>query len=252
MDDVDDPKRTAAQRPEQRHARHRPQDELQVEVLADVRAVVRLADGHCQDRVGHHPGDDHVGAHGAVVVFLLLGLADAGAGDLEAVAEVAQGFVVAGVDVELLAGHLELDGVALADGGAEVDVDDVVAFGAPGDVVGVAEGVDLEGADVRGQEGEVLRRGGEHVPGVEVEEGHEEVEADGGGRGDDEVGEDVVAEFEGGVRGSELADDDVESREGGVGHHDGIDDYAGHEHSFGSKHGLAEYGKGWGVGLAYP
>lgn len=252
MDDVDNPKRTAAQRPEQRHASHRPQDELQVEILADMRAIVRLADSHRKHRVGHHPRDDHVRAHGAVVVFLLLGLADAGLDHFEAVAEVAQGFVVAGVDVELLAGHLELDGVALADGGAEVDVDDVVAFGAPGDVVGVAEGVDLQGADVGGEEGEVLRRGGEHVPGVEVEEGHEEVEADGGSGGDDEVGEDVVAEFEGGVGGSELGDDDVEGGEGGVGHYDGVDDYAGHEHSFRAEDRLAGSGKGRGLGLAYP
>lgn len=60
--------------------------------------------------------------------------------------------------------------------------------------MGIAEGVDLEGADVGGEEGEVLGGGGEHVPGVEVEEGHEEVKADGCGGGDDEIGEDVVAE----------------------------------------------------------
>lgn len=57
-------------------------------------------------------------------------------------------------------------------------MDDVVTFRAPCDVVGVAEGVDLEGADVGGKEGEVLGCGCEHMPGVEVEEGHEEVEAD--------------------------------------------------------------------------
>ncbi len=45
--------------------------------------------------------------------------------------------------------------------------------------MGVTERVDLEGADVGGKEGEVLGCGGEHVPGVEVEEGHEEVEANG-------------------------------------------------------------------------
>lgn len=31
------------------------------------------------------------------------------------------------------------------------------------------------------------------MPGVEVEEGHDEVEANGGGGGDDQVGEQVVA-----------------------------------------------------------
>lgn len=135
----------------------------------------------------------------------------------------------------MLRGHFELDGVAFAgDGGAEVGVDDVVAFGAPGDVVGVAEGVDLEGADVGGEEGEVLGRGGEHVPGVEVEEGHEEVETQRGACRDDEVGEDVVAKREacGGV--FDLADYDVEGCEGRVGHYDGVDYHAGHKHLFGS------------------
>ena len=158
MDDVNDPKRATAQRPEQRHARHGPEDELEIEIFADMRAIVRLTDRHRENRIRHHPRHDHVRAHGAVVVFLLLGLADARFGDFEAIAQVAEGFVVAGIDVELLARHFEFDGVALArDGGAEVDVDDVVAFGAPGDVVGVAEGVDLQGADVRREEGEVLR-----------------------------------------------------------------------------------------------
>lgn len=39
----------------------------------------------------------------------------------------------------------------------------------------VTEGVNLEGADIRGKKGKVLRRGGEHMPGVEVQKGHEEV-----------------------------------------------------------------------------
>lgn len=72
------------------------------------------------------------------------------------------------------------------------------------------------------------------MPGVEVEEGHEEVEADGGGGGDDEVGEEVVAEFEVCGRGFELQDHDVQGSEGGVGHDNGVDDYARHEHPFGS------------------
>lgn len=225
MHDVDDAERTTPDRPEDGHAGDRPQDEFEVEVIRDVGAVVRFRDGHGEDGVGDHPRDDHVGAHGAVVVFLLRGVGGAGRCDLEAVAQVAEGLVVAGVDVELLGGHLEFDGVALAgDGGAEVDVDDVVALGAPGDVVGVAEGVDLERADVGGEQGKVLRRGGEHVPGIEVEEGHEEVEADGGAGGDDQVREEVVAQLEGGAGRAQLEDDDVESREGGVGHDDRVDD----------------------------
>lgn len=77
------------------------------------------------------------------------------------------------------------------------------------------------------------------MPGVEVEEGHDEVEADGGGGGDDEVGEEVVAEFEACRWRFELEDYDVEGREGGVRHYDRVDDYTGHEHSLGSRRAAA-------------
>lgn len=157
MHDIDDSESAAAQGSEDRHGGDRPQDEFEVEVIRHVSAAVGFADGHGEHGVGDHPGHHHVGADGFIVVFLLLGLADGVLCYFEAVAQVAEGFVVAGVDVELFRGHFEFDGVALSgDGGAEVDVDYVVPFCAPGDVVGVAEGVDLEGADVGGKEGEVL------------------------------------------------------------------------------------------------
>jgi len=60
--------------------------------------------------------------------------------------------------------------------------------------VSVAEGINLECADIRGEEGKVLGCGGEHMPWIKVEEGHEEVETHGRARGDDKVGEDVVAD----------------------------------------------------------
>ena len=59
--------------------------------------------------------------------------------------------------------------------------------------MGVAEGVDLKGTDVGGEEEEVLRCRCEHVPGVEVEEGHEEVEPHSRGGRDHKVGEYVIA-----------------------------------------------------------
>ena len=49
-------------------------------------------------------------------------------------------------------------------------MDDVIAFGTPSDVVRIAESIDLERADVGRQEGEILRRGCEHVPGVKIKE----------------------------------------------------------------------------------
>ena len=62
------------------------------------------------------------------------------------------------------------------------------------------------------------------MPRVQVEEGHEEVEADGRTGGDNEVREDVVAEDKGGGWAFELGDDDVESGKGGIGHDDGVND----------------------------
>ena len=72
----------------------------------------------------------------------------------------------------------------------------VVAFGAPGDVVGVAEGVNVEDVDVGWGEEEVLDEGGEHVPGVEEEDGHDKVEDVGGDHADDEGEEERVGEEE--------------------------------------------------------
>lgn len=73
MDDVDNPERTAAQSTEDGHCSNGPQDELQVEVAADVGATVGFANGHSKDRVRNHPCHDHVGSDGTVVIFLLLG-----------------------------------------------------------------------------------------------------------------------------------------------------------------------------------
>ena len=120
-------------------------------------ATIGLADGHGKNGIGDHPANDHVRAHRLVVIFLHLRFRDRVPLDFEPVAEIAERFVVAGIDVELLAGHFELDRVSLSgDGGAEIGVDDVVAFGAPGNVVGVAKGVHLERADVGGEKGKVL------------------------------------------------------------------------------------------------
>lgn len=94
--------------------------------------------------------------------------------------------------------------------------------------MGVAEGVDLEGADVGGQKNKVLDGGGEHVPRVEVEKGHEEVETEGTSHGDDQVGEDVVSQVKVrvvfvGVFGFDLANDDEDCCECGVDHYHGVD-----------------------------
>ena len=71
------------------------------------------------------------------------------------------------------------------------------------------------------------------MPGVEVEEGHEEVNADRGAGRDDEVGEDVVAEDERGEGVFELNDYNVDRGKGSIGHDDGVDNHRGHEHLLG-------------------
>lgn len=58
--------------------------------------------------------------------------------------------------------------------------------------MGVAEGIDVENVDVSWRQEKVLDEGGEHVPGVEEEEGDKEVEDVGGEQGDDEREEDLV------------------------------------------------------------
>ena len=139
-------------------------------------AVVCLAHSHGEDRVSHHPGDDHISADSAVVVFLLLSFGEWLFLHLDTVAEVAEGFVVTTIDVKLLARHLQLDSVAFAgDCGAEIDVNYIVAFRAPSYVMGVAEGVHLQCADVGWEEGEVLGTRCKHMPRVQIEKGHEEV-----------------------------------------------------------------------------
>ena len=73
MDNIDDSKSTAPQSTEDGDSSNRPEDELKVEVIADVFAVVGLANGHGEDSIGDHPRYNHVGSDGGVVIFLLLG-----------------------------------------------------------------------------------------------------------------------------------------------------------------------------------
>ena len=109
-------------------------------------------------------------------------------------------------------------------------MDYVVAFGAPRDVVGVAESIHLQRADVRRKKSKILSGRGEHVPRVEVEERHEEVDADCGASGDNQIGKDVVAKVERGFWVFQLQDHDVDRCEYCVCHDYGIADKAAHEH----------------------
>jgi len=219
LDTIDDTERTASNRPKEREGCHAPQDELQVEVVSHRGGAIRLTNGHGKDGVRNHPGQDHVRADILVVIFLLLTLGYLRGGDFNAVAEVAERFIIARIDIELLGRHLELDGgiFAVTPGSSQVRVDHVVTFSTPGYIVRIAECVDLKGADVGREKEEVLAGGGDHVPGIEVEDGHEEVESNCGGHGDDEVGEDVVSERNFRV-GCQLTNHDIDTGKGVVCH----------------------------------
>jgi len=149
VDAVDDEERCAADGAEECKTGDGPEDEGEVEIVGDFAVRVCFADGHGEHGVADQPDDDHVCADCAVVIFLLLGLANGWFGDFDAVAEIAQGFVVAGVDIELLRRHFELDDVLrLAFRVAKICFRDVVALRTPRDVVRVTKGVNLERCDV--------------------------------------------------------------------------------------------------------
>lgn len=95
MDPVDDEEAGGADSAEEGEAGDGPKDEGEVEVVRDLAVAVGFGDGHGEDGVADEPDDDHVGADGAVVVFLLLGLGGGRGGDFDAVAEIAERFVVA-------------------------------------------------------------------------------------------------------------------------------------------------------------
>ena len=71
------------------------------------------------------------------------------------------------------------------------------------------------------------------MPRIEIEKGHEEVDADCGGRRDNEIGEDVVAEVKGGFWVLELYDYDIKGCKDRICHYDGIADKTAHEHFLG-------------------
>ena len=70
----------------------------------------------------------------------------------------------------------------------------VGALSSPRDVVPVGEGVNVEDVGEGGHEEQVLQEGGEHVPGIEVQEGGDEVETEGRDHGDEDDADTVWTE----------------------------------------------------------
>ena len=100
--------------------------------------------------------------------------------------------------------------------------------------MGIAESVYLQRTYIRWKEGKVLSGRGEHVPRIEIKEGHEEIDSDCRPSGDDEVGEDVVAKMKGGFWVSELDNNNVDGRKDRIRHNYRIANKTAHEHFLGS------------------
>ena len=63
---------------------------------------------------------------------------------------------VLGVEICVVGGDVDIDFATGFESCGRQLLGFVIALSSPGDIVGVAEGVDLQGADVGGEEGEVL------------------------------------------------------------------------------------------------
>jgi len=145
---------------------------------ADVDAVdaAGVEDNGREGEVAEHPGKDDGGAETLVVVLVLLLRGDVALGSFPFGGEGAQLGLVLGVEVGVVRGDRDVDFAAGFDVCRGQLLGLVVSFRTPCDVVGVAEGVDVEDVDVCGCQKEVLYEASSHVPGIQEEDGGEEVE----------------------------------------------------------------------------
>ena len=166
---------------------------------ADVDSIdaARVQHDGREGQVAEHPGEDDGGAEPFVVVLVLFLRGDDAFRGFPFGGEGAEFGLVLGVEVCVVGGDVDVDFAAGFDVGGGQLFGFVVALCTPGDVVGVAEGVDVEDVDVCRSEEEVLQEAGGHVPGVEEEDGGEEVEEPGGAHADDEGEEELVGEEHG-------------------------------------------------------
>ena len=144
---------------------------------ADIDAVdtARVQNDSREGEVAEHPGEDDGGAETLVVVLVLFLRGDVALGSFPLGSESAQLGLVLGVQVCVVGGDCDVDFAAGFDVGCGQLFGFVVSFGAPCDVVGVAEGVDVEDVDVGGSQEEVLDEAGCHMPGIEEEDRGEQV-----------------------------------------------------------------------------
>ena len=77
----------------------------------------------------------------------------------------------------------------------------VVTLGAPGNIVGVAEGIHVKNVDVRRRHEEVLDEAGEKMPWIEEKEGDDEPQYVCGQERDDEIAKEGVVNEVGDIEG---------------------------------------------------
>lgn len=189
-----------------RQAGHGPQDHGHIDGALGgvVRGAARVGgdvlqtsgaedDGH-EAEVADDPEEDDAGTEALVVILLLLAggedsLLDGGLDD-----DLAHLGLVLGVQIAVVRGDVDVDLAARLEHGGWQLLRLVVTFRTPCDIMGVAEGVDVEDVDVGRGEEQVLDEGGEHVPGIEEQERHDEPEDVRGGQGDDQRVKDLVLE----------------------------------------------------------
>jgi hypothetical protein len=121
-----------------------------VRAAANINAIdaSSIEDDGREREVAEHPGEDDGGAEALVVVLVLLLRGDVALRGLPFGLEGAELGLVLGVEVCVVGGDGDVDFAAGFDIGCGEFLGFVVALCAPGDVVGVAEGVDVEDVDV--------------------------------------------------------------------------------------------------------
>ena len=147
--------------------------------------------------VAKHPGEDDGGAETLVIVLVLLLWGNVALGSFPLGSEGAELGLVLGVEVCVVGGDCDVDFAAGFDVGGGQLFGFVVSFCAPCDVVGVAEGVHVEDVDICWRQKEVLQEASSHMPGIEEEDGGEEVEEPCRTHADDEGEEQLVGEQHG-------------------------------------------------------
>jgi hypothetical protein len=166
---------------------------------ADVNAVdtAGVQNDSRKGEVAKHPGEDDGGAETLVIVLVLLLWGNVALGSFPLGSEGAELGLVLGVEVCVVGGDCDVDFAAGFDVGGGQLFGFVVSFCAPCDVVGVAEGVHVEDVDICWRQKEVLQEASSHMPGIEEEDGGEEVEEPCRTHADDEGEEQLVGEQHG-------------------------------------------------------